>query len=79
RGVDVQTVQRAHNDFLTKEAIGTKATASGDTTRAEQLTRLEKIFPTGNDGIGYSVSQFLNSMMDVASRPSDLSARQVVL
>jgi len=79
RGVDVQTVQRAHNDFLTKEAVSTKATASGDTTTAEQLTRLEKIFPTGTDGLGSSISQFLNSMMDVASRPSDLSARQVVL
>lgn len=79
RGVDVQTVERAHNDFLTKQAIDAKATASGDTTQAEQLTRLEKIFPTGNDGLGHAVSQFLNSMMDVASRPSDLSARQVVL
>ncbi len=79
RGVDVQTVERAHNDFLTKEAISTKATASADTTRAEQLARLQKLFPTGNDGIGAAVSSFLNSMMDVASNPSDLSARQVVL
>lgn len=79
RGVDVQTVERAHNDFLTREAIGTKALASADTTRAEQLTNLQKLFPTGGDGIGAAISSFLNSLMDVASNPSDLSARQVVL
>jgi flagellar hook-associated protein 1 FlgK len=79
RGVDVQTVVRSHNEFLTKEAANTKSLATADATRAEQLARLEKLFPTGTEGLGYAASQFLNAMMDVASRPSDPSARQVVL
>jgi flagellar hook-associated protein 1 FlgK len=79
RGVDVQTVTRSHNEFLTKEAAASKSAAMADSTRAEQLSRLEKLFPTGTDGLGYAASQFLNSMMDVASRPSDPSARQVAL
>lgn len=79
KGVDVQTVVRAHNDFLTTEAASTKSTAMADSTRAEQMTRLEKLFPPGNDGLGYAASQFLNSMVDVTSRPNDPSARQVAL
>jgi flagellar hook-associated protein 1 FlgK len=79
KGVDVQTVVRSHNDFLTKEAANAKSTATADSTRADQLTRLEKIFPPGTDGLGYAASQFLNSLVDVTSHPSDPSARQVAL
>ncbi|RZJ09689.1 MAG: flagellar hook-associated protein FlgK [Rubrivivax sp.] len=79
KGVNVQTVERAHNDFLAKEAASSKAQASADATRAEQLSRMEKIFPPGTDGLGYAASQFLNAMVDVTSRPSDPSARQVAL
>ncbi|MCY4743669.1 flagellar hook-associated protein FlgK [Pelomonas sp. UHG3] len=79
RGVDIDTVERAHNQFLTREAASAKATASADATRAEQLSRMEKVFPPGTEGLGYAASQFLNAMVDVASRPSDPSARQVAL
>ncbi len=79
RGVDVQTVQRSHNEFLTKQAASAKSVAVGDQTRAEQLSRLEKVFQPGTEGLGYAASQFLNAMVDVTSRPSDPSARQVAL
>jgi flagellar hook-associated protein 1 len=79
KGVDVETVVRAHNEFLTKEAVTSKATAAADATRAEQLARVEKVFLPGTEGLGYAASQFLNAMVDVTSRPSDPSARQVAL
>jgi flagellar hook-associated protein 1 len=79
RGVDVQTVTRAHNEFLTTEAAGSKALAFMDATKLSLLTQLEQVFPTGQDGIGQAANQFLNAMVDVTSRPSDPSARQVVL
>jgi len=79
KGVDVETVVRSHNDFLTKEAASSKSTATADSTRADQLARMEKIFQPGTDGLGYAASQFLNAMVDVTSRPNDPSARQVAL
>lgn len=79
KGVDVQTVERSHNAFLTKEAYSAKSTAYMDMTQAEQLSRLEKIFPPGEEGLGYAAGQFLNAMVDVTTRPADPSARQVVL
>lgn len=79
KGVNVQTVMRSHNEFLTREASSSKSTAYMDTTRMEQMSQLEKVFPPGEDGLGYAAGQFLNAMVDVTSRPSDPSARQVVL
>ncbi|MDT8999315.1 flagellar hook-associated protein FlgK [Paucibacter sp. APW11] len=79
KGVTVQSITRAHNDFLTREAYATKAIAFMDSTAQAQMNQLEKVFPPGNDGLGHATGQFLNAMVDVASRPSDPSARQVVL
>ena len=78
-GVDVQTVTRAHDQFLTREAANAKALAGMDETRLESLRRLEEVFRPGEQGIGHAAGQFLNSMVDVASRPSDLASRQVAL
>lgn len=79
KGVNVQTVTRSHNEFLTREAAAAKSQAFMDNTMQAQLAQLENIFPTGSDGIGQASNDFLNALVDVASRPSDPSARQVVL
>ena len=79
KGVDVATVTRAHNEFLTREVATTGAIAAGDATRAAQLKQLENVFDTGEAGIGYAAGQFLNAFADVASKPQDSSARQVAL
>lgn len=79
KGVAVQTVERSYNAFLSKNAATTQATAYMDSTRATALHQLEKLFPPGEQGIGNAAGQFLNAMVDVASRPGDPSARQVVL
>ncbi len=79
KGVDVTTVTRAHDEFLTREASNTRSAAALDSTRLSHLQQLEKVFPTGEAGVGYAAGQFLNAMSDLASHPSDSSARQVVL
>ena len=79
KGVDVATVSRSHNEFLTREVVATGALASADEARSAQLKQLETVFDTGEAGIGYAAGQFLNAFADVASKPQDTSARQVVL
>ncbi|HLO92804.1 MAG TPA: flagellar hook-associated protein FlgK, partial [Burkholderiaceae bacterium] len=79
KGVIVETVTRSYNAFLTANAANTKSVAYMDQAHLEQLTQLEKIFPPGDQGLGFASSQFLNAMVDVTSRPNDPSARQVVL
>ena len=79
KGVDVATVTRSHNEFLTREVATTDAQAAADATRAAQLKQLENVFDTGEAGIGHAAGQFLNAFVDVAAKPQDSSARQVAL
>jgi flagellar hook-associated protein 1 FlgK len=79
KGVNVSSVIRSYNSFLTTQASATKATAAGDAARAEQLKQVEAVFGTGKSGVGYSAGELLNAFVDVANQPADSSARQVVI
>ena len=79
KGVDVQTVTRAHNQFLTREAGVSRSLASADATRSTQLKQLEKVFALGETGVGHAANEFLNAFVDVANQPQESASRQVVL
>lgn len=79
KGVDVLTIQRNYSEFLTRQSALAGATASGDTARADKLKQLEALFPGGTNGLGASVNDMLNAFSDVASAPTDLTARTVAL
>ncbi len=79
KGVEVSTIERAHSDFLTTQAAQAASVSSMDSTRANQLSSLEDIFTGGASGLGASVTDMLNSLSDVASTPTDITARNVVL
>jgi flagellar hook-associated protein 1 len=78
-GVNAATVIRAHDEFLTRQAALTKAIASSDAKRLEQLKQLEDLFPGGTTGLGAAVADMLNAYSDVANAPTDLPSRAVVL
>jgi flagellar hook-associated protein 1 FlgK len=78
-GVDATTVLRSHSEFLTRQAAVSGSVAAADSKRLEQLKQLEDIFPGGKNGLGAAVGDMLNAFSDVASNPTDLSARTVVL
>ena len=79
KGVDVTTVTRAHDAFLTREAATAGSLAAQDAARLGLLRQLESVFPTGEQGVGHAAGQFLNAMVDLAARPQDAATRQVVL
>ncbi|MEY2894037.1 MAG: flagellar hook-associated protein [Pseudomonadota bacterium] len=79
RGVAVQTVARDHDELLTREVANSGSLAAMDAARSSQLQRLEEVFQMGEKGLGYSADALFNAFGDVASQPSDASARQVVL
>jgi flagellar hook-associated protein 1 FlgK len=79
KGVNVVTVTRAYDQYLTGRAVNTGSTAAADAARVDKLNQLEQSFPIGSAGIGYAAGEFLNSFVDLANNPADSSARQVVL
>ena len=79
KGVDIQTIQRNYDQFLTRQATLTTSTQSADTTRSDYLKQLSNIFQGGTNGMGASINDMLNAFSDVASTPTDLTARTVAL
>jgi len=79
QGVNVTTVTRSYDRFLTTQAASTNSVASADAARNDQLTQLENVFPLGESGLGYAAGKLLNAFVDVANNPQDASSRQVVL
>jgi len=79
KGVDVKTVARVYDQFLTRETQTSRAQASFDTARLDRLQQLESVFAGGDLGLGQAAGSLLNAMVDLASRPQDLAARNVVL
>jgi flagellar hook-associated protein 1 FlgK len=79
KGVNVQTIQRSYDAFLTKQATLASTLQAGDSTRSDYLKKLGDLFPTGSNGLGASINTMLNAFSDVASAPTDLTARTVAL
>jgi len=79
KGVEVTTIERAHNEFLTRQAAAAQSVQAMDETRAARLSSLEDIFKGGKTGLGAAVSDLLNAFSDIASTPTDVTARNVVI
>lgn len=79
RGVEIGTVSRSHDAYLTREASLSKSVASADGIRLAKLKQMEDLFPNGEAGLGAAMNSMLNAWSDVASAPSNLTARVVVI
>ena len=79
KGAEIGTVTRTHSAYLTREAQLASSVAAADSERLQRLQQLETLFPTGAAGLGSAVNDMLNAWSDVASSPTNLSARVVAL
>lgn len=79
KGVQIGSVERSFNQFLTREANLSASAAEAANTRAQRLQALEQLFPMGEAGIGQQLNGFLNSWADAVASPTNLTARAVVL
>ncbi|WP_372658899.1 flagellar hook-associated protein FlgK [Hydrogenophaga sp.] len=79
KGVDINTVTRAHDAYLTREAQLATSVASADKVILSKMKQLEQLFPTGSAGLGSTMNDMLNAWTDVASSPSNLTARTVAI
>lgn len=79
KGVQIDTVTRSHDAYLTREAQIASAVSAADSERLARLNQLENLFPTGEAGLGAAMNDMLNAWSDVASSPTNLAARTVVL
>ena len=79
KGVDVKTIERKLDEYLTRQSNIASTNYSLDKTRSEKFKQLEAIFERGPNGLGAAVSDMMNAFADVAATPTDLTARSVTL
>ncbi len=79
KGVELSNITRSHSAYLTREAQVASSVSAADSERYTRMSQLESLFPIGEEGLGAAVNAMLNAWNDVASSPSDLSARVVAI
>lgn len=78
-GVDVATIMRNFSELLNRQSTTANSVSASDAARSQSLNQMQEIFSGGKSGLGSAVSDMMNAFGDVASAPTDASARQVVL
>jgi len=79
KGVSVETIRRSFDEFLTRQSALAGSTQASDTIRADFLSQLGQIFAGGTEGLGAAINDMMNAFSDVASSPTDMTARTVLL
>ena len=79
RGVDVATVRRSVDDFLVAQSRSSSSSLERLSTFAAQSERVSNLFVGGENGLSGSLQKFQNAIQGVATEPTSVAARQVLL
>jgi flagellar hook-associated protein 1 FlgK len=79
-GVHAESIRRAFDSFVDEQLLASRERLGEFTASSNTLARLEPLFgDANNQGIGAGLNEFFTALQDVATNPSDLSARTVFL
>ena len=79
RGVAIQTVQRAFDQYLTNQAQFMTGQSAEASAHHALMQRVDRIFASDESGLSGSLDRFFSSMTEASSRPADMSARATVM
>lgn len=79
QGVDVSTVKRIYNEFLSNQVLQGQAQASQLETYYQQIGQINNMLADPKTGLSPAVQVFFSAVNDVASSPESQAARQVML
>ena len=78
-GVDLQTIRRSYDSFLTSTARSAENSAEQLDVFAAQAERLNNLFGNSETGIAAQLQKFQNAIQGVSAAPTSQAARQVLL
>ena len=78
-GVDVVTIKRAYDDFLSNQARSAASSYNHANTFATQASRISNLFGNSTTGLSASLQNFINAVQSVADTPTSIPARQTLL
>jgi flagellar hook-associated protein 1 FlgK len=78
-GVDAASVRRVYDQFLSQQARSSSGTLARLDAFASQAERIDNLLGDADNGLAASLQGFTDSINEVSSTPSSISARQVLL
>src|SRR5690606_2557454 len=78
-GVDVTSVNRAYDNFLSLQSRSASSAYNQSNTYATQAARVSNLFGDSTTGLSASMQKFVNSLQAVADTPNSIAARQTML
>ncbi len=78
-GVNVASVSRVYNSFLTEQTRNYGSSVGQLETKDRWISQLDGVLGDGSTGLAPAVKQFFASAQDVANSPASSSARQALL
>ena len=79
RGVQAVTVQRAYDNFLSRQLVAAQTTGASVATYGKEITQINNLFADRTVGITPALQKFFDGIQAVASAPADSAARQELL
>jgi flagellar hook-associated protein 1 FlgK len=79
KGVEVSTVRRMVDDFLVSQTRGSSSSLERLSAFAAQSERVSKLFVGGDTGISGALQKLQNAIQGVATEPTSVAARQVLI
>jgi len=78
-GVDVSTIKRAYDSFLTAQLRSANQDLGKSNVEVTMLTSIEQVFTeSGDTGLSAAMSEFWNAWQGVANDPASATARSVL-
>lgn len=79
-GVQAEAIRRSFDSFVEDQLLSSREQLGKFTASSSAMAQVESLFgDANNQGIGASLNDFFGALQDVATNPSDLSARTVFL
>ncbi|MEQ1742039.1 MAG: flagellar hook-associated protein FlgK [Candidatus Nitrotoga sp.] len=79
QGVDVSTVKRMYNEFLSNQVLQGQAQASQLETYYQQIGQIDNMLADSDAGLSPALQELFSAVNNVASSPDSPAARQVML
>jgi flagellar hook-associated protein 1 FlgK len=78
-GVNVTSVRRVYDDFVALNYRTTSSSYGQQDTLASLAERIDNLYADSTTGLPVALQKFVNALQGVASAPTSMSARQVML
>jgi flagellar hook-associated protein 1 len=79
QGVQVSTVQRIYNQFLSTQALQTQAQSGQLDSYYSEIKQIDNLLADTTTGLSPALQDFFNAVQNVAAQPASVPSRQALL